>query len=83
MAHKKATGSRATQKSNRKGKRLGVKKFGGQVVRSGNIIVRQRGRVFKSGDGSMMGKDFTVFAVKDGTVQFVDITQSKKEIRVV
>ena len=63
MAHKKATGSRATQKSNRKGKRLGVKKFGGQVVRSGNIIVRQRGRVFKSGD--------------------VDITQSKKEIRVV
>ena len=83
MAHKKATGSRATQKSNRKGKRLGVKKFGGQVVRSGNIIVRQRGRVFKSGDGSMMGKDFTVFAVKDGTVQFVDITQFKKEIRVV
>ncbi|MDA1337922.1 MAG: 50S ribosomal protein L27 [bacterium] len=83
MAHKKATGSRATQKSNRKGKRLGVKKFGGEQVISGNIIVRQRGRVFKAGDGSMMGKDFTVFAVKEGVVKFVDITNSKKEIRVI
>lgn len=83
MAHKKATGSRATQKSNRKGKRLGVKKFGGEIVKSGNIIVRQRGRVFKAGYGSMMGKDFTVFAVKDGIVKFVDVTQTKKEIRVV
>jgi len=83
MAHKKATGARATQKSNRKGKRLGVKKYGGEKVTSGNIIVRQRGRVFKAGEGCMMGKDFTVFAVKDGTVKFVDISQSKKEIRVV
>jgi len=83
MAHKKATGSRATQKSNRKGKRLGVKIFGGGVVKSGNIIVRQRGRVFKAGVGSMMGKDFTIFAIKEGTVKFVDVTQSKKEIRVI
>lgn len=70
MAHKKGTG---TVKKNRDSisKRLGVKKFGGQVVISGNIIIRQKGNKFYAGDGTMQGNDYTIFAVKAGSVEFI------------
>lgn len=69
MAHKKGGG--ATKKNrDSAGKRLGVKIFGGQTVKPGNIIVRQKGTKFHAGNGSKQGKDFTIFAIKDGIVQF-------------
>ena len=54
----------------RKGKRLGIKKFGGQVIKTGQIIVRQRGMTYKPGQGVAMGKDFTIFAMTEGVVSF-------------
>ncbi len=83
MAHKKAGGSKAKQGGNVAGKRLGVKVFGGSQVKPGQIIVRQRGRVFIPGDNVSMGKDFTIFAKKSGKVDFVWETKSKKKINVV
>lgn len=69
MAHKKSGGA---VKSNRDsaGKRLGVKVYGGQQVKAGNIIIRQRGTKFYPGEGVMLGKDFTVVATKMGVVNF-------------
>ena len=69
MAHIKTGG---TTKGNRdsRSKRLGVKVYGGAVVRNGNIIVRQKGTKFHAGMGSKLGHDFTIFAVKDGVVHF-------------
>ncbi len=69
MAHKKGGG---TTKKNRDsaGKRLGVKIFGGQKALSGNIIIRQRGTKFYAGVGSKLGRDHTVFAIKEGIVKF-------------
>ena len=69
MAHKKAAGS---SKNGRKtaGKRLGVKKFGGESVAAGNIIIRQRGCKFHPGKNVGMGRDHTLFAKVDGTVSF-------------
>ncbi|MBI2034922.1 MAG: 50S ribosomal protein L27 [Candidatus Levybacteria bacterium] len=69
MAHTKAQGS---VKGNRDSisKRLGVKKYGGETVRPGNIIVRQKGTKFFPGDGVKMGKDFTIFSISDGMVRF-------------
>jgi large subunit ribosomal protein L27 len=64
-------GGKTAQHPNRAGKRLGFKLFGGQVVKSGNIILRQRGSGFHHGEGVGMGKDFTLFALKDGIVDFV------------
>jgi len=52
------------------GKRLGVKKFAGEAVRNGNIIVRQRGSVYHPGKNTKMGKDFSIYAVADGEVSF-------------
>ena len=57
---------------------LGVKLYDGQAVRSGNIIVRQRGEHFKAGDGVMMGRDYTLFAVVDGTVKFESLKTVKR-----
>ncbi len=71
MAKTKAGGSKASQQTPRVGKRLGVKIFGGQIVKAGNIIVRQRGTKFHAGPGVGMGKDHTLFALKDGTVEFL------------
>jgi large subunit ribosomal protein L27 len=69
MAHKKGEGS---VKNNRDShaKRLGVKIFGGQAAISGNIIIRQRGTQYHPGTGVGIGKDFTIYAVTDGLVQF-------------
>lgn len=69
MAHTK---SQKTAAGNRDslGKRLGVKIYGNQLVKNGNIIVRQRGMTFKPGKGVKAGKDFTIYAVSDGRVVF-------------
>lgn len=69
MAHKKAGGSSRNGR-NSAGRRLGVKKFGGEVVVPGNILVRQRGTKFYPGTNVGMGKDHTLFALTDGRVSF-------------
>ena len=69
MAHKKGVGSSKNGRES-ESKRLGVKIFGGQPAIAGNIIVRQRGTRFHAGDNMGIGKDHTLFALKDGKVQF-------------
>lgn len=69
MAHKKAGGSTRNGRDS-ESKRLGVKRFGGQEVLAGNILVRQRGTKFHAGVNVGMGKDHTLFAKSDGTVKF-------------
>ncbi len=71
MAHKKAGGSSRNGRDS-ESKRLGVKMFGGQAARAGNIIVRQRGTKWHPGTGVGMGKDHTLFALTDGCVAFRD-----------
>jgi large subunit ribosomal protein L27 len=81
MAHKKGGGSSRNGRDSHS-KRLGVKKFGGERVRSGNIIVRQRGTKFKPGKGVGLGRDFTIFAVIDGYVKFETIKDNRKRVSV-
>lgn len=69
MAHKKAGGSSRNGRDSA-GRRLGIKRFGGQIVVPGNIIARQRGTRWHPGDGVGMGKDHTIFAVREGRVAF-------------
>lgn len=69
MAHKKAGGSSRNGRDS-EAKRLGVKRYGGQHVLAGNIIVRQRGTQYHPGENVGIGKDHTLFALKDGIVQF-------------
>ncbi len=69
MAHKKAAGSTKNGRESQS-KRLGVKKFGGQAVLAGNILVRQRGTKFHAGDNVGMGRDHTLFAKAEGNVVF-------------
>ncbi len=69
MAHKKGVGSSKNGRES-ESKRLGVKVFGGQVAKAGNIIVRQRGTVHHPGENVGMGKDHTLFALVDGVVVF-------------
>ena len=69
MAHKKAGGSSRNGRDS-KGRRLGLKKFGGQVVLAGNILVRQRGTVYHAGPNVGVGRDHTLFALIDGAVEF-------------
>ena len=82
MAHKTATASKATQKGNVAGKRLGVKLTHGQGVKTGQIIVRQRGRTFIPGENVRMGKDFTLYAVENGTVVFKNALSRRKQVSV-
>ena len=70
MAHTKAGGS-TRQQGNRRGKRLGVKVFGGAKVISGNILVRQKGSHFHAGKGVSTGRDYTLYAIKDGVLKFI------------
>jgi large subunit ribosomal protein L27 len=71
MSHVKASGSVAQHKQgNRHGKRLGVKKFGGEKVQVGSIIIRQRGATYKAGKHVGLGRDYTIFALKDGVVSY-------------
>lgn len=69
MSKTKASG-RAKEKSPRPGKRLGVKVYGGQSIKTGQIIVRQRGTGFHAGEGVGLGRDFTIFATREGKVIF-------------
>ena len=69
MAHKKAGGSSRNGRDTA-GRRLGVKKFGGEIVVPGNIIIRQRGTKWHPGENVGMGKDHTIFALVDGNVDF-------------
>ena len=77
MAHKKAGGSSRNGRDS-EAKRLGVKRYGGQLVKAGNIIVRQRGTEFHPGDNVGMGKDHTLFALIDGTVKFTIKGEQKR-----
>ena len=65
-----AKSGKVNQGTPRQGKRLGVKIYGGQIVDEGNIIIRQRGSQFYPGTGTRMGKDFTIFSIKQGKVNF-------------
>ena len=69
MAHKKAGGSSRNGRDSA-GRRLGVKKYGGEAVLAGNILVRQRGTKINAGDGVGVGRDHTLFALTDGAVKF-------------
>tara|TARA_B100000767_G_C19677255_1_gene497922 strand:+ start:503 stop:796 length:294 start_codon:yes stop_codon:yes gene_type:complete len=82
MAHKKGAGSTKNGRDSNS-KRLGVKRFGGQTVRAGNILIRQRGMKFKPGLNVGCGKDFTLFALKDGTVKFDHKDASHKRINII
>lgn len=82
MAHKKAGGSSRNGRDTI-GKRLGVKKFGGERVIPGNILIRQRGTKWHPGDNVGMGKDFTIFALTEGTVKFRKTTGGRTVISVV
>ena len=81
MAHKKGGGSSRNGRDSNS-KRLGVKRYDGQAVRSGNILVRQCGTRFHPGVNVDVGKDYTLFATADGFVKFEFITREKKRISV-
>ena len=81
MAHKKAGGSSRNGRDS-KGRRLGVKKFGGEIVVSGNILVRQRGTKFHAGDNVGMGRDHTLFSTATGAVEFHTSTGGRTYISV-
>ena len=82
MAHKTGGGSTRNGRDS-ESKRLGVKKFGGEIVRSGNIIVRQRGTKIMPGINVGLGRDHTIFAVSDGVVKFETIRNGRKRVSVV
>lgn len=81
MASKKAAGSTKNGRDSNS-KRLGVKRFGGQNVKAGTIIVRQRGTQFFTGNNVGMGRDHTIFAKVDGTVKFERVDKKKLKISV-
>ena len=81
MAHKKGVGSSKNGRES-ESKRLGLKLFGGQFAKAGNIIVRQRGTVHNPGDNVGMGKDHTLYALVDGTVSFKKKAEGKSYVSV-
>lgn len=81
MAHKKAGGSSRNGRDS-ESKRLGVKKFGGELVRAGNIIIRQRGTKWHPGSNVGMGKDHTLFALVDGKVSFATKSNGRSFVSV-
>jgi len=81
MAHKKAGGSSRNRRDSR-GRRLGVKKFGGETVLPGNIIIRQRGTKYHPGDNVDMGRDHTIFAKAAGAVSFHTTTRGRTFVSV-
>ena len=82
MAHKKAGGSSRNGRDSA-GRRLGVKKFGGEVVEPGNIIVRQRGTKWNPGSGVGLGRDHTIFALVGGNVEYTKKSGGKTFVSVV
>jgi len=81
MAHKKGQGSTQNNRDSA-GRRLGVKKFGGEFVRAGNIIIRQRGTKIHPGNNVGMGKDHTIFALIDGYVKFERYDKTRQKVSV-
>jgi large subunit ribosomal protein L27 len=81
MAHKKGTGSTRNGRDSN-AQRLGVKLYGGQVAKAGNIIVRQRGTTFHPGSNVGLGSDYTIFALIDGIVTFERRGKNRKKISV-
>ena len=82
MAHTNAQGS-TRQQGNRQGKHRGVKKYDGQIVSAGTIIVRQVGATVRAGENVGMGKDFTLFATMPGKIKFYNIARDKKAVKVI
>lgn len=82
MAHKKGVGSSDNGRDS-KSKRLGVKLFGGQVATAGNIIIRQRGTKFHPGRNVGIGKDFTLYALTDGVIEFKTRKRDRTFVNVV
>ena len=81
MAHKKGVGSSKNGRES-ESKRLGLKLFGGQIAKAGNIIVRQRGTVHNPGQNVGMGRDHTLYALIDGTVKFTKKAEGKSFVSV-
>jgi large subunit ribosomal protein L27 len=81
MAHKKGVGASRNGRDS-KSKRLGIKRFGGESVTPGAIIVRQRGTRFLPGNNVGMGKDYTIFSTLSGYVRFEHVTRDKQKISV-
>jgi large subunit ribosomal protein L27 len=81
MAHKKGGGSTRNGRDS-KGQRLGVKKFSGEYVLSGNILVRQHGTKIKPGDFVGVGRDYTLFATSNGIVEFLRLPNGQKRVSV-
>lgn len=81
MAHKKGQGSTQNNRDSA-GRRLGVKKFGGETVRAGNIIIRQRGTKVHPGSNVGIGKDHTIYALIDGEVKFEIKDKQRKKVSV-
>jgi large subunit ribosomal protein L27 len=81
MAHKKGVGSSRNGRDSHS-KRLGVKRFGGQAVTAGSILIRQRGTAFHPGANVGMGKDHTLFALIDGVVQYDRMGKDRKRVSV-
>ena len=82
MAHKKGGGSTRNGRDS-KSKRLGVKKYAGEVVLCGNILVRQRGTKIKPGNNVGVGKDFTLFAMTNGVVDYSRLPNGQKKVSVI
>jgi large subunit ribosomal protein L27 len=81
MAHKKGQGSSRNGRDSNS-QRRGVKVYGGEVVRAGNIIIRQVGATIHAGKGAALGRDYTVFALVDGVVKYEWKTNTKKQVSV-
>ncbi len=82
MAHKKGQGSTQNNRDSA-GRRLGVKKFGGEFVRAGNIIIRQRGTKVHTGENVGIGKDHTIYALVDGFVKFQVKDKKRNKVSVI
>ncbi|MCD6230790.1 MAG: 50S ribosomal protein L27 [Dehalococcoidia bacterium] len=82
MAHKKGGGSTRCGRDSQS-KRLGVKKYGGEKVRAGNILVRQRGTRIMPGNNVGLGRDYTIYSLVDGEVKYESATQHKKKVSVI
>jgi len=81
MAHKKGGGSSGNGRDSRS-KRLGVKRFDGEVVTAGSILIRQRGTKFKPGNNVGLGRDYTIYSTIDGYVKFEIVREKRKQVSV-
>ena len=82
MAHKKGAGSSKNGRDSNS-QRLGIKMYGGSHVSAGNIIIRQRGLIFKAGENVGCGKDFTLFALNSVKIEFENLTKNIKKVNII